>query len=174
MYNFEKINTIDVLKRTYKLSLERNTQDAWPEIQDEYRQAMERISREAVEDKDRFKAKKELEDGFDDILQTVTRIPVTVELCGLWIWITGGQTREHKELLKKSGFRWAPKKKAWYWRPAGLRKFRGHKPWEMKDIKQAYSNGSADLEEKEVNNELRQGGRKALKETVETWTSLTH
>ena len=38
---------------------------------------------------------------------------VSVELCGAWLWI-GGETKEHKDILKNAGFKWANKKKMWY------------------------------------------------------------
>lgn len=37
----------------------------------------------------------------------------TVELIGSWIWVTGN-TYTYKEELKQAGFRYASKKKAWY------------------------------------------------------------
>lgn len=40
-----------------------------------------------------------------------------IEICGAWVWITGN-TREHKAALKAATFKWANKKKAWYYRPA--------------------------------------------------------
>lgn len=42
---------------------------------------------------------------------------LTLEICGIWVWITG-DTKTHKEALKQIGCRWAPKKKAWYFRPS--------------------------------------------------------
>ena len=43
-----------------------------------------------------------------------------IEICGAWLWITG-DTREHKNRLKQAGFKWAPKKRAWYFRPEEYR-----------------------------------------------------
>ncbi len=40
---------------------------------------------------------------------------ITIELVGYWIWVTG-ETREHKDELKKAGFYYASKKIAWYFR----------------------------------------------------------
>lgn len=37
-----------------------------------------------------------------------------VELCGVWIWVTG-ETRIARQSLKSAGFSWASKKLAWYW-----------------------------------------------------------
>jgi hypothetical protein len=41
---------------------------------------------------------------------------ISVELCWMWIWITGN-TQPIKDVLKQAGFFWASQKKAWYWRP---------------------------------------------------------
>lgn len=42
---------------------------------------------------------------------------IIIEICGAWIWVTGN-TRDHKDTLKLNGFKWANKKKAWYFRPS--------------------------------------------------------
>lgn len=39
-----------------------------------------------------------------------------IEICGSWVWV-GGNTRDHKETLKMSGFKWANRKKMWNFRP---------------------------------------------------------
>jgi hypothetical protein len=39
---------------------------------------------------------------------------LTVELCGLWVWVTG-ETKKHREAIKAvEGMRYAPDKQAWY------------------------------------------------------------
>ena len=38
---------------------------------------------------------------------------ITIELVGSWIWVNG-DTREIKEKLKEIGFKWASKKRMWY------------------------------------------------------------
>ena len=43
---------------------------------------------------------------------------LTFEMVGTWLWVHG-DTKVAKEFLKVYGFRWAPKKKAWYWYPEG-------------------------------------------------------
>jgi hypothetical protein len=61
-----------------------------------------------------------------------------VELCGLWIWITG-DTRPVKDQLKAAGCFWAAKKLAWYWRREcdGMRKWR-HKALSLEQIRRKY------------------------------------
>lgn len=39
---------------------------------------------------------------------------LTIELVGRWIWLTGN-TYQYKDVIKGLGFRYASKKKAWYW-----------------------------------------------------------
>lgn len=51
-------------------------------------------------------------------LGEISGIPnITIEVCGTWIWV-GGNTKDVKDKLKASNFRWASKKKNWYWRPS--------------------------------------------------------
>ncbi|MGH1439756.1 MAG: J domain-containing protein [Cellvibrionaceae bacterium] len=39
-----------------------------------------------------------------------------IEICGAWVWVSG-ETKRHKEILKEAGFKYASKKKQWYFRP---------------------------------------------------------
>lgn len=40
-------------------------------------------------------------------------VGIEIEVCGLWIWVSG-ETRQYKEYLKANGFWWAAVKKQWY------------------------------------------------------------
>jgi len=56
-------------------------------------------------------------DLLNDALNALFPFPaLVIEICGSWVWVTG-ETRAHKDTLKESGFKWAAKKKAWYFRP---------------------------------------------------------
>lgn len=69
-------------------------------------------------------------DLFNDALNAVLPLSgLTIEICGVWVT---GETRQHSQVLKGAGFKWAHKKKAWYFRPEQHRSF---------------SRGSATLEE---------------------------
>lgn len=39
---------------------------------------------------------------------------VQIDIVGTWVWLTGN-TYEYKDRIKSLGFKWANKKKAWYW-----------------------------------------------------------
>lgn len=51
---------------------------------------------------------------------------ITIELVGLWIWVTG-DTRPIRKELKEAGLFFASKKMAWYYRSADLKELRGGK-----------------------------------------------
>ncbi len=56
-------------------------------------------------------------DLLNDALNAISGLPaLVIEICGSWVWVTG-ETRQHKDTLKEAGFKWAAKKKAWYFRP---------------------------------------------------------
>ncbi len=59
-----------------------------------------------------------------------------IEICGAWIWVSGN-TIAHKNILKASGFKWAHKKKAWYFRPEQYRS-KGRGQSSMDDIREKY------------------------------------
>lgn len=58
-----------------------------------------------------------LGDEMNAALNAVIGLGLTIEVCGSWIWVSG-DTRTHREILKVAGYRWAPKKLMWHWRPA--------------------------------------------------------
>ena len=64
-----------------------------------------------------------------------------IEICGCWLWLTG-DTRTYKDFLKKLGFFWANKKKAWYWRAAENRSH-NRKSMDLDEIRQKH--GSLNL-----------------------------
>ena len=68
---------------------------------------------------------------------------ITIELVGSWVWVSG-DTREIKEKLKEIGFKWASKKRMWYF---GEMKSKNPTPKSMEEIKSKY--GSETLKTKE-------------------------
>lgn len=78
-----------------------------------------------------------------EVLQSIIRLSdITIEICGSWIWISGN-TYNHREELKKHGFKYASKKKQWYWHSEAFRK-KGNKTLSMDDIRNFY--GSTEVQ----------------------------
>jgi len=61
---------------------------------------------------------------------------LVVELCGLFLWVSG-DTKTHKELLKSLHFKYSSNKFAWYLTYKGYKK-RSKTVWEMDRIRQAF------------------------------------
>jgi len=59
---------------------------------------------------------------------------ITIEVIGSWIWLSG-DTKIIKDKLKDLSFKWASKKKMWYY---GEMKGRNHKQKSMNEIKSKY------------------------------------
>ena len=76
-------------------------------------------------------------DAVNDALNAIIDLPgLNIEICGAWIWVSGN-TREHKDTLKETGFKYASKKKMWNFRPEGWRsKSRGQTS--MEEIRYKY------------------------------------
>ena len=47
-------------------------------------------------------------------IEAALNLGLDVEVCGLWVWVSG-DTRPHKEELKAAGFKWAPDKAMWFY-----------------------------------------------------------
>ena len=59
---------------------------------------------------------------------------ITIELVGSWIWLSG-DTKEIKDKLKELGFKWASKKKMWFY---GEMKGRNPQEKSIDEIKKKY------------------------------------
>lgn len=81
-------------------------------------------------------------DALNNALNAISGLPaLVIEICGSWIWVTG-ETREHKDTLKTAGFKWAAKKKAWYFRPEEFSS-RSKGSSSLEDIREKYGSRRA-------------------------------
>jgi len=86
---------------------------------------------------------KAIQEHIESIIDKIKDLDgIKAEVCGSWLWVEGN-TKEHANSLKDAGLKWARKKKKWYWRPAGQKRKRSGKPWEMEKIREKY--GSQDI-----------------------------
>lgn len=60
--------------------------------------------------------KAETQDIFKDIISKIIHLPITFEICGYWLWLSGN-TLQYKEIIKAAGFTWSRGKRMWYWKP---------------------------------------------------------
>lgn len=87
----------------------------------------------------------EIEAEFRERIETIINLDgITIEICGRWIWVTGG-TYPHRQALKDAGFWWASKKFAWYWHPSDS-KTAGRGKFSLNEIRQKYGSTEIDWE----------------------------
>ena len=78
---------------------------------------------------------------FEAILRQLYSLDgLIIEICGNWVWI-GGETKEHKEILKSIGCKWAKKKCKWFYRPDEHKSKNRSDEYDMNKIRDIY--GSA-------------------------------
>lgn len=70
-------------------------------------------------------------------------IGLHIEICGAWVWVHG-DTFAAREELKGAGFRYASKKKAWFFRPEAYRS-RNRKEHSMDEIREKYGTSRPDM-----------------------------
>ena len=76
-------------------------------------------------------------DALNDALNAIAGLSgLEIEVCGAWVWVSGN-TKEHKEVLKTTGFKYASKKKRWYFRPEDWSS-RSRGNLSMEDIREKY------------------------------------
>ncbi len=101
-----------------------------------------------VETTKQEKASTETADDYMEVIKHLIHIPeINIELCGTWLWITGN-TKPVKELLKEAGFKFAGKKKAWYWHAGEYRK-RSKRKLSLDEIRLLYGTNEIEKEERE-------------------------
>ena len=81
----------------------------------------------------------------EKLISKILHFDIVIEIVGSWIWLSG-DTNAIKETLKELNFKWASKKKMWYY---GEMKGRNPKQKSMDDIKAKY--GSQTIKNKPRN-----------------------
>lgn len=69
-------------------------------------------------------------------LSAIITFGLHIEMCGSWVWVSG-DTRQYKEELKGAGFKWAPKKAMWHFRPPEW-KSANRGTWDIEKIRERH------------------------------------
>ncbi len=156
---FEKVNTLEELRRQYKELLKKHHPDnpngstaATQAINIEYDNLFKVLkdkhdnrtgdNKEYKSTYDNMKYNAEEDERLREVLQSIiTMQGITIEIIGCWIWI-GGNTFSHKDTLKSLNFKWAREKKQWYFHTESFKK-RSHKKLSINDIRNYY--GSTEI-----------------------------
>lgn len=130
---FNECTTLAEVKATYKkLALQyhpdRGGDTATMQaINNEYAYASARLINDANMSQEKTEEELRFSDDYKKVLEQIIHLPfITIELVGLWIWVTGN-TRPVKTELRNAGLFYASKKEAWYYRRPDLKQLRGGK-----------------------------------------------
>jgi len=85
-----------------------------------------------------------------DIIEILIHLDgVQTVICGKWIWCSGN-TRQHKDTLKRIGFKWARHKEAWYFHSGPYHR-RHNREYSLDDIRDMYGSKAFRKKEQEQN-----------------------
>jgi hypothetical protein len=96
-----------------------------------------------------FKSSVDYGDALNAALNVIIDLQgLNIEICGAWVWVTG-DTITHRKTLKEAGFKYAAKKKAWYYRPADFKSFSRGK-YNLDEIRNVYGSSKPELKKKQA------------------------
>lgn len=136
--DFQNIETIDEAKKVYKRLAKvfhpdkGGNAEQFKILNDEYHRFIDNFSKVHFDDVDFEELNIELEKIIIDILHYEN---IVIEIVGSWVWVSG-DTKAIKEVLKGLGFKWASKKKMWFF--GELKKSRGRGNMDINEIKDKY------------------------------------
>lgn len=160
MKYFKNIETLEELRKQYKELLKTHHPDNggnvadMQEINSEYDRLFKVLknkheSKTADSEKatyDNMKYDFAEDEQLREMLQKIISFSnATIEICRSWLWAFNSY--EYRKELKEMGFKYAPKKQAWYWHSEAFRK-KGKKALSMDDIRNYYGSTEIKTEDK--------------------------
>jgi hypothetical protein len=112
---------------------------------EEHFKLLSNIYNEIIEHKIYFSNESKIDLELEKIISQILHYEnIIIVVAGSWIWLNG-DTKVIKEKLKELGFRWAIKKKMWYY---GEMKKRNPNPKSMEEIKSKYGYSTVKTKER--------------------------
>ena len=140
---FQDIEGINEAKKIYKTLAKKLHPDIWGSEEDF--KILNEIYNNLIEHKIYFSNSSKFDIELEKIISLILHFEnINIELVGSWIWVSG-DTKEIKEKLKEIGFKWASKKKMWYY---GEMKAKNPNPKSMEEIKTKYGSETLKSNEK--------------------------
>ena len=139
---FSEVTGINEAKKVYKTLAKKLHPDVGGS-EEEFK-LLNAIYNDFIENKIYFSNDFKIDLDLEKIISQILHFEnITIELVGSWIWLSG-DTKEIKDKLKELGFKWASKKKMWYY---GEMKGKSHGEKSLDEIKDKY--GSKIFKKKE-------------------------
>ena len=94
-----------------------------------------------------FSSSAKFDTGLEKVISKILHFEnINIEIIGSWIWVSG-ETKDIKEALKEIGFKWASKKKMWYF--GEMKKGKRGKEQHIEDIRHKYGSQKIKTNERE-------------------------
>lgn len=141
--DFQDVEGINEAKKIYKALAKK----LHPDIggSEEEFKLLNEIYNHLIEHKIYFSNSSKIDIELEKIISLILHFEnINIELIGSWVWVSG-DTKEIKEKLKEIGFKWASKKKMWYY---GEMKAKNPNPKSMEEIKAKYGSETLKSNEK--------------------------
>ena len=164
MKYFKNVSSLDELRKQYKELLKvyhpdnpQGSTEATQEINAEYERLFKELKNKhesksedtKTSDCNNMKYDFEEDEKIRNILQKIVNFSdITIEVCGTWIWLSGN-TYHYKNDLKEIGFKWANKKRQWYWHGETFKK-QGKKTLSMNEIRNYYGSTEVKTQERKM------------------------
>ena len=140
---FREVTGINEAKKVYKTLAKKLHPDVGGS-EEEFK-LLNAIYNDFIENKIYFSNDFKIDLDLEKIISQILHFEnITIELVGSWIWLSG-DTKEIKDKLKELGFKWASKKKMWYY---GEMKSKNPTPKSMEEIKSKYGSETLKSNEK--------------------------
>ena len=140
---FKDVEGINEAKKIYKTLAKKLHPDVGGD--EESFKLLNAVYNDLVEHKIYFSNDIKLDIELEKIISLILHFEnINIELIGSWVWVSG-DTREMKEKLKEIGFKWASKKKMWYY---GEMKAKNPNPKSLDEIKAKYGSETLKSNEK--------------------------
>ena len=140
---FSEVTGINEAKKVYKTLAKKLHPDVGGS-EEEFK-LLNAIYNDFIENKIYFSNDFKIDLDLEKIISQILHFEnITIELVGSWIWLSG-DTKEIKDKLKELGFKWASKKKMWYY---GEMKAKNPNPKSLDEIKAKYGSETLKSNEK--------------------------
>ena len=140
---FSEVTGINEAKKVYKTLAKKLHPDVGGS-EEEFK-LLNAIYNDFIENKIYFSNDFKIDLDLEKIISQILHFEnITIELVGSWIWLSG-DTKEIKDKLKELGFKWASKKRMWFY---GEMKGRNPQEKSIDEIKAKYGSETLKSDEK--------------------------
>ena len=151
---FKNVTIVEELRKEYRRLLklyhpdnENGSVEVTQEINAEYDRLFAILSKKAQSDNQSHAYNTDDENkAFKEAINSIIHINADIEIIGSWLWVHGGY--EYRELLKSTGFKYAPKKKSWCWHYGEYRRYH-NKEISLDEIRMKYGSRSVNHKSKQ-------------------------